>query len=114
MIDMSEAAKECRREYLREWRAKNPDKVKAINARYYAKTHPAKEKKAKVCKYCTLDDDWYLPSRGRKDGLWAYMGIDKSVASVGINYKTDEIEHFDFPIRYCPYCGKKLKGEGES
>ena len=33
----SEAARAARNEYHREWRAKNRDKVKAINARYWEK-----------------------------------------------------------------------------
>ena len=34
---MSEAAKEARRAYLREWRAKNKDRIRDYNARYWAK-----------------------------------------------------------------------------
>ena len=34
---MSEEAKAIRREYARLWRAKNKDKVKAINLRYWEK-----------------------------------------------------------------------------
>lgn len=30
-----ERAKQARREYMRQWRAKNPDKVKAIRERYW-------------------------------------------------------------------------------
>lgn len=30
-------AKTARREYYREWRKKNPEKVRAINERYWAK-----------------------------------------------------------------------------
>lgn len=37
MNDMSRAAKEQRNAYLREWRKKNPDKARAISARYWAK-----------------------------------------------------------------------------
>lgn len=32
-----EIARQENNRYLREWRAKNPDKVRAINARYLAK-----------------------------------------------------------------------------
>ena len=32
---MTEAAKIARRNYLNQWRKKNPDKVKAQNARYW-------------------------------------------------------------------------------
>lgn len=32
-----EAIKKERREYLREWRKKNPEKVKAANERFYLK-----------------------------------------------------------------------------
>ena len=34
---MDESAKAARRLYEKEWRAKNPDKVKARNERYWAK-----------------------------------------------------------------------------
>lgn len=34
---ISEAAKEARNAYLREWRKKNPERVKAIEARYWEK-----------------------------------------------------------------------------
>ena len=34
---MSDAAKEARRAYLREWRAKNKDRIRDYNARYWAK-----------------------------------------------------------------------------
>lgn len=34
---MESAAAEARRAYLREWRAKNKDRVRAYNARYWAK-----------------------------------------------------------------------------
>ena len=33
----NEKIREVKREYYREWRAKNPDKVKAIQARFWAK-----------------------------------------------------------------------------
>lgn len=32
---MSDKAREAQREYLREWRKKNPDKVKAQSRRYW-------------------------------------------------------------------------------
>lgn len=32
---MTEPAKQARREYYREWRRKNPDKVKATQQRYW-------------------------------------------------------------------------------
>lgn len=32
---MTEAAKEARKKYLREWRRSNPDKVRAQKARYW-------------------------------------------------------------------------------
>ena len=35
--EMSEAAKEAKREYERRWRKENPDKVKAIRSRYWEK-----------------------------------------------------------------------------
>ena len=112
MMEMSEAAKKCRAEYYRKYRAEHPETIRAANARYYAKTHPAKKKEPKICKYCTLDDDWKLPSKGPKDGLWVYLGIDKTAAAIGVNYGMFEIEHFKFPIKFCPYCGKKLTAEG--
>lgn len=34
---MTEQAKEARREYKRRWNRENPDKVKAAQARYWAK-----------------------------------------------------------------------------
>lgn len=36
-MSMSEEAREARREYMRDWRERNPDKVKAYNARYWRK-----------------------------------------------------------------------------
>lgn len=33
----NDAAREIKNKYLREWRKKNPDKVKAANARYWEK-----------------------------------------------------------------------------
>lgn len=32
---MDDEAREARREYMREWRKKNPEKVRAINRRYW-------------------------------------------------------------------------------
>lgn len=32
---LDELAKEVRREYFREWRKKNPEKVRAMNQRYW-------------------------------------------------------------------------------
>ncbi len=37
MFENSDAARATRNAYHREWRAKNRDKVKAINARYWEK-----------------------------------------------------------------------------
>lgn len=34
---MTESAKAARRQYEREWRAKNPEKVRARNERYWAR-----------------------------------------------------------------------------
>lgn len=36
-MDMQELKREARREYLREWRKKNPDKLKAAQERYWLK-----------------------------------------------------------------------------
>ena len=36
-MTMTSAALAARREYKRQWRAKNPDKVKAANDRYWTK-----------------------------------------------------------------------------
>lgn len=36
-MSMSEEAREARREYMKGWRERNPDKVKAYNARYWRK-----------------------------------------------------------------------------
>lgn len=41
---MTDEAKKARREYMKEWRKKNADKVKATNARYWRKK--AEEAKA--------------------------------------------------------------------
>lgn len=41
-----EARREYQREYHKRWRAANPDKVKDINARFYAK-HAAERKAAR-------------------------------------------------------------------
>jgi hypothetical protein len=35
--ELERATKEAKRDYAREWRKRNPDKVKAANARYWAK-----------------------------------------------------------------------------
>ena len=35
--EFSEMARQARREYARAWRAKNPDRVRAINRRYWEK-----------------------------------------------------------------------------
>lgn len=35
--DFTDAAKEAKRAYFREWRKKNPDKVKEQNRRYWEK-----------------------------------------------------------------------------
>lgn len=41
---MDESAKEARREYLRNWRKRNPDKIKANTERFWArKAKEAKE-----------------------------------------------------------------------
>lgn len=37
MEELKEKAKQLQREYHREWRAKNKDRVKAINERYWQK-----------------------------------------------------------------------------
>lgn len=34
---LEERARQAQREYFRNWRRKNPDKVRASNARYWAK-----------------------------------------------------------------------------
>lgn len=36
-MDMQELKREARREYLRQWRKKNPDKLKAAQERYWLK-----------------------------------------------------------------------------
>lgn len=36
-MDIAERAKELRRQYQREWNARNRDKIKAKNERYWAK-----------------------------------------------------------------------------
>lgn len=47
---MDEKAREARREYLREWRKRNPDKVRENNRRYWerraAKKAQAEQEKA--------------------------------------------------------------------
>lgn len=37
MTNLDAAAIQARREYQRQWRAKNPDKVRATNRRYWEK-----------------------------------------------------------------------------
>lgn len=37
MKDMQELKREARREYMREWRKNNPDKLKAAQERYWLK-----------------------------------------------------------------------------
>lgn len=41
---MDEKAKEARRAYRREWAKKNPDKIRAIEERYWTKKAQAAEK----------------------------------------------------------------------
>lgn len=36
-MDMEKLKREARREYLREWRKRNPEKVQAAQERYWAK-----------------------------------------------------------------------------
>ncbi|MBQ8075622.1 MAG: hypothetical protein IJ237_06520 [Oscillospiraceae bacterium] len=36
-VDMMEKIRQARNKYQREWRAKHPDKVRAINMRYWQK-----------------------------------------------------------------------------
>lgn len=36
-MDMEELKREARREYIREWRRRNPEKVQAAQERYWAK-----------------------------------------------------------------------------
>lgn len=116
MNEWSEEARKAYAEYHRQWRAKNPDKVRAINARYYAKKHQQNEKqpqnemkKRPYCKYCTLENDWQVPKMGSENGLSVAFGIEKKTAGVSICYKKNELDYFQFPIKYCPYCGKKLE-----
>lgn len=45
--EMSAAAKEAKKAYNREWRAKNKDKVKAANARYWEKVAERRAKDGK-------------------------------------------------------------------
>lgn len=44
--DIKERVKEVRRAYYKEWRKKNPDKVKAHNQNYWAKQAVKKESEA--------------------------------------------------------------------
>ena len=46
-VEKSPAAKELQREYLRSWRKRNPDKVKAYNRSYWERK--AKKSKEKAC-----------------------------------------------------------------
>lgn len=50
MDSMSEAARAAERAYKKEWRAKNPEKVKAARARFWEKraTELQKEQEAKA------------------------------------------------------------------
>lgn len=45
---MNVKAKEQRNAYMREWRAKNKDKVKAAQERYWEKKSPSKVKRNKI------------------------------------------------------------------
>lgn len=44
-MDLQQAAREERARYKREWRAKNPDKVRAQNQRYWEKKALARAEK---------------------------------------------------------------------
>lgn len=44
--NLSDSAKRARAEYAREWRRNNPDKQKAITARYWEKKADSKKKEA--------------------------------------------------------------------
>lgn len=44
MANMTEAARKEQREYMREWRAKNKDRVRANNQRYWEKRAAARRK----------------------------------------------------------------------
>lgn len=46
-MTLEEKAKEERREYFRQWRAKNPDKVRENNRRYWERRAAKKETAAK-------------------------------------------------------------------
>lgn len=43
---MDERAKEARRAYKREWNRRNPDKVRAIQERYWSRKAEAAQRKA--------------------------------------------------------------------
>ena len=45
MENLTEAVREAKRQYMREWRKKNPERVKANNRRYWERK--AKERKRK-------------------------------------------------------------------
>ena len=45
---MTEAAKEARKNYLREWRRSNPDKVRAQKARYWERKAEAVRQAAEM------------------------------------------------------------------
>ena len=45
MSELSEKAREIRREYKRQWNARNKDKVKAAQARYWEKRAKAAEER---------------------------------------------------------------------
>ena len=45
MSNLSEEAKQERAAYMREWRAKNPQKTKQMNRKYWEKRAARKEKK---------------------------------------------------------------------
>ena len=68
MAEMSEAAREARKAYQREWNRKNKDKVKANQARYWErKAAKAKEQEQAKARRGKTDTRPPAPPECRKD-----------------------------------------------
>ena len=55
MTQMSKAAREAKNEYYRRWRAKNPDKVRASNQKYWERI--ARERKKEEAQNVATDEN---------------------------------------------------------
>lgn len=55
-FSLSEEAKEAQREYKKRWRAKNPDKVRESNRKYWERKAQKQVKKEEIGNYANADD----------------------------------------------------------